>query len=318
MLRLVTSLLLLAAASSSLAEFTPEQQQVPLEQAPADPKAAKIVLIAGVPSNKPGQHEYFAGCALLMDWLKKVPGIAPVMVAEGWPKNEAVLDGARCVLLYMDGGAKLPFLEASRWARMQSLAKSDTGLVILHQGIDCPADRAADFKAWFGAAFQGDIGCRGHWDVDFTTIPAHPINSGVKPFPLLKDGWLYNLHFADKGVTHLLQCAMPDSSRKTDDAKAHTGRAETVGWSYERPEGGGRSFGFTGCDLHANWASPDQRRFLLNGILWSAKLDIPAEGISSETTPEQLAKNWDRKLFAPKEKKPAKAKPAATGADAAK
>lgn len=306
----------LCLASSAFAEFTAEQQQVPLEQAPADAKAAKIVLIAGVPSNKAGQHEYFAGCALLMDWLKKVPGVAPVMVAEGWPKNEAVLDGARCVLLYMDGGDKLSFLDASRWARMQAIAKSDTGLVILHQGIDCPADRAADFKAWFGAAFQGDIGCRGHWDVDFTSIPAHPINNGIKPFPLLKDGWLYNLHFAEKGVTPLLQCAMPDSSRKNDDAKAHLGRAETVAWSYERAEGG-RSFGFTGCDLHANWADANQRRLLLNAILWTAKLDVPAGGVSSDITPEQLARNWDRKIFTPKEKKPAKEK-VAGAAEAAK
>lgn len=296
----------LCAASSALAEFTSEQQQVPLEQTSADAKAAKIVLIAGTPSNKPGQHEYFAGCALLMDWLKQVPGVAPVMVAEGWPKNEAaVFEGARCVLLFMDGGAKLPFLDPARWARMQALAKSGTGLVILHQGIDCPADRAADFKAWFGAVFQGDIGCRGHWDVDFTTIPDHPINNGVRPFPLLRDGWLYNLHFAETGVTHLLQCAMPDSSRKTDDAKAHAGRTETVGWSYERSDGG-RSFGFTGCDLHMNWAEANQCRFVLNGILWAAKLAVPAGGASSEITPEQLAKNWDRKVFAPKEKKAVK------------
>ncbi|MDP1590419.1 MAG: hypothetical protein Q8M07_21885 [Prosthecobacter sp.] len=46
--------------------------------------------------------------------------------------------------------------------------------------------------------------------------------------PLLKDGWLYNLHFAEKGVTHLLQCTMPDSSRKSDAAQANAGRAETV------------------------------------------------------------------------------------------
>lgn len=294
----------LLAIASLHAELTTEQQQVPLEQAPADANAAKVVLIAGTPSNKPGQHEYFAGCALLHEWLKAVRGVAPVMVAEGWPKNEAVLDGARCVLLFMDGGDKHSFLEPARWAKMQALMKAGTGFVILHQGVDCKPERAADFKAMFGAAFQSDIGCRGHWDVDFTSIPTHPILNGVKPFPLLKDGWLYNLHFADKGVTHLLQCPMPDSSRKTADAKAHSGRAETVAWSYERPDGG-RSFGFTGCDLHANWAEANQRRLLLNGILWSAKLDVPASGVASETTPEQLAKNWDRKVFAAKAKRPA-------------
>ena len=315
MRRLFSLLFSLCFTTSLLAGLTPEQQQVPLEQVPADAKVAKIVLIAGVPSNKPGQHEYFAGCALLHDWLKQVPGVAPVMVAEGWPKNEAaVFEGARSVVLYMDGASKLSFLEPARWARMEALVKSGTGLVILHQGIDCPPEHVEDFKAWFGAAFLGDIGCRGHWDVDFTTLPTHAITSGMKPFALLKDGWLYNLHFADKGVTPILQCAMPDSSRKTTDAKAHAGRAETVAWSYERADGG-RSFGFTGCDLHANWAEANQRRLVLNGILWTAKVEVPAEGVSSVATPEQIAQNWDRKIFTAKAKKEPKEKAASAAGE---
>ncbi|TDU81690.1 trehalose utilization protein [Prosthecobacter fusiformis] len=288
------SLLLLACTAR--AEFTNEQQQVPLEVLPTDASKAKVVLLAGTPSNKPGQHEYFAGCALLMDWLKDMPGVAPVMVADGWPKNEAVLEGARSVVIYMDGGDRLSFLTPDRWARMKALVDAGTGLVILHQAIDCPPDRAADFKNWFGAVFQSDIGCRGHWDVKFDAVPEHAINQGLVPFELLKDGWLYNLHFAEKGVTHLLACPMPDSSRKSEAAKAHAGRAETVAWAFERPDGG-RSFGFTGCDLHGNWAEANQRKLLLNGILWTSKLDVPEKGVNSETTPDALAKNWDRKVF---------------------
>jgi len=297
--RFLTALLFTATLQ---AELTTEQQQVPLEVLPTDPSLAKIVLIAGSTSNKPGQHEYFAGCALLMDWLKKAPGVAPVMVADGWPKNEAVLDGAKAVLLFLDGGNKLSFLEPTRWAKMQSLADAGTGFIVLHQGIDCAADKAATFKDWFGAVFQSDIGCRGHWDVTFTDIPAHPINQGMKPFSLPGDGWLYNLHFAEKNVTHLLAGPMPDSSRKTEHAKAHAGRAETVAWSYERPNGG-RSFGFTGCDLHSNWGDANQRLLVLNGILWSAKLDVPANGLASEVTLDALKKNWDRKVFLKKEAK---------------
>lgn len=286
------------------ADLTPEQQQVPLEQMPpAGSTAARIVLIAGTPSNKPGQHEYFAGCALLRDWLAAVPGVAPVMVAQGWPNNEAVLDGAAAVLLFMDGGEKLPFLTPERWAKMQALAAAGTGLAILHQGIDCPADRAQAFQEWFGAAFQADIGCRGHWDVKFDTIPAHPTTQGMKPFELLKDGWLYNLHLA-QGAVPVLACPMPDSSRKTADAKAHAGRAETVAWAYERPNGG-RSFGFTGCDLHANWADANQRLLVLNGLLWTAKLDPALLTTAPTLTEADLKKNWDRKLFV---KKPAAAK----------
>ncbi len=294
----------LLIATSLHAEFTTKQQQVPLEVLPKDAALTKIVLIAGSTSNKPGQHEYVAGCALMMDWLEAVPGLAPVMVAEGWPKNETVLDSAKAVLLFLDGGDKLSYLEPTRWAKMQSLADAGTGFIVLHQGIDCPADKAATFKDWFGAVFQSDIGCRGHWDVKFDSIPTHPINHGMKPFALPGDGWLYNLHFADKGVTHVLACPMPDSSRKSDAAKAHAGRAETVAWSYERANGG-RSFGFTGCDLHANWADANQRLLVLNGILWSAKIDVPTNGLASEVTPEALKANWDRKVFL---KKPAAVK----------
>lgn len=308
---LAFALLGLATLSTSHAELTAEQRQVPLEQVPADASKARVVLLAGTPSNKPGQHEYFAGCALLMDWLGKIPGVAPVMVADGWPKNESVLDGARCVVIYMDGGDKLAFLEPARLAKMQALADAGTGFVILHQAIDCPADQAATFKNWFGAAFQGDIGCRGHWDVNFESIATtHATARGITPFPLLKDGWLYNLHFAEKGVTPVLACAMPDNSRKTAHGKAHSGRAETVAWAYERPAGG-RSFGFTGCDLHANWAEANQRKLLLNGILWSAGLDVAKDGFSSTTTDEDLKKNWDRKVFQKKEKATKAAAPAA-------
>lgn len=270
---------------------------------PADGRK-KIVLMAGSPSNKPGQHEYFAGCALMMHWLSQVPGVQPVMVADGWPKNEAVLDDAKAVVLYMDGGAKLPFLDAARWARMDKLAATGTGFVGLHQAIDCPVERAADFKKWFGAVWQADIGCRGHWDMKFDKIPPHAVTGGVEPFELLKDGWLYNLHYAGAGVTPVLAALVPEKTRTTEHARAHAGREETVAWTFERP-GGGRSFGFTGCDLHSNWASEPQRRLVLNGILWSAGLP-PLEDEKTPTIAEaDLAKNLDRKIFTPKPK-PAK------------
>ncbi len=284
------------AIAASAYDLTAEQRQVPLEVLPTDPAAVRIVLIAGEASNKPGQHEYFAGCALLRSWLEAVPGVAPALVAGGWPQNEAVLDGARCVVFFMDGGDKLAFATPERRARVEALAASGAGLVILHQGIDCPPDLRADFLAWFGAHFDGAIGGRGHWDVSFDNVPAHDITRGLTPFPLLKDGWLYNLRFAAQGVTPILACQMPESSRKTEDAKAHLGRDEVVAWSYDRPAGG-RSFGFTGCDLHANWAEPNQRRLLLNAILWTAGLPVPDGGMDSTVTEEDLKRYWDRKVF---------------------
>lgn len=284
------------------AELTAEQLKLPLEQEPSDKSLAKIVLLAGSPSNKPGQHEYFAGCALMAQWLRTVPGVWPVLVADGWPKNESVLDGAKCVVSYMDGGPKMAFLDAARWQKMKALAAAGAGLVVLHQGADCPEEKAAEFQQWFGAVFGKDIGCRGHWDVKFDTVPQHAVNAGIQPFELIKDGWLYNLHFAAAGVTPLLSAMMPDKSRTTDDAKAHIGRAETVAWAFERP-GGGRSFGFTGCDLHKNWEVEAQRKLVINGILWTAGVAIPEGGPKTACTADDLAKNLDRKIFLPKKTK---------------
>src|ERR1700731_2058397 len=64
-----------------------DQSGVPLEVQPTDAKLNKIVLVAGRQSHGPGDHEFFAGCALLMKLLKETPGVFPVMARDGWPKN---------------------------------------------------------------------------------------------------------------------------------------------------------------------------------------------------------------------------------------
>ncbi len=229
------SLLCTALAAAALhAELTDEQKLVPLEADSADASLAKIVLLAGPVSNKPGQHEYFSGCAMLMKCLKQTPGVWPVMAAEGWPKNEAVLKGAKSVVVFMDGGPKCALFEGSRWQTLGGLMKEGAGLVVLHQAVDIPQEQAAEFKSWAGAVWQKDIGSRGHWDMSFTPDAKHDALRGVAPFSAPKDGWLYNLHFAEKNVSPVLTGTVPDTSRSTADAKSHAGRAEVIAWAYER------------------------------------------------------------------------------------
>jgi hypothetical protein len=63
-------------------------------------------------------------------------------------------------------------------------------------------------------------------------------------------------------------------------AKAPTG-PQVASWAYERPDGG-RAFVMGGVDFHDNLRTvEDYRRFLLNGIVWAAKMDVPAEGVQS-------------------------------------
>jgi hypothetical protein len=287
-------LTLLAALAPLAAAPSHDQSGVPLEIDAPRPGLTKIVLLAGGPSSKPMAHEYFAGCALLMDWLRAQPGVWPVM-ARGWPKNERVLEGARCIVYFGDGGGKQPFAEPGRWATLARLMAGGTGLVLLHQAMDLPlgADGAA-VKGWLGAVFHSDIGSRGHWDMEFNDIAAHEVTRGVKPFAAPADGWLYNLHFAPAGVTPLLRGAVPDKSRSTADSRKHVGRAEVIAWAYQRPEGG-RGFGFTGADIHKSWSYPSQRTLVLNGILWSAGLPVPAGGVQVDLDPAALERNLDDK-----------------------
>lgn len=290
------------------AELTAEQRTIPLEADSADPKLAKIILLAGGPSNKAGQHEYFAGCALMADWLKQNGAVWPVIAADGWPKDERIFEGARAVVVFADGGPKLPFLDAARWAKMESLIAKGTGFVMLHQAVDVPEANAPKIQEWLGGAWTKDIGCRGHWDMEFTPTVKHAILNGVEPFAAPLDGWLFNLHFA-KGAEPILAGAVPDKARTTADAKANPGRAEVVAWAHTRADGG-RAFAFTGCDLHKNWQVESQRRLVINGILWSANIDIPTTGAKVSMDPASLTKYWDAKPT-PAPKPPTAPKPEA-------
>lgn len=249
----------------------------------AEPAQNKIVLIAGSNYFKPGEHDYLAGCRLLADLLKQTPGVAPEVVAD-WPKKPDTLAGAKAVVFLFDGAEKHAALKADHAARIQKLIDSGVGLVQLHQTADYPTDFGDRARAWAGGVWEKGYSQRAHWVQAFDAFPDHPIFRGVKPFTI-DDGWLYKLRFATgmKGVTPLLRTVSPKSK---DDPKAD---AAIVAWAFERP-GGGRSFTFTGTHLHKSFAEEGYRRFLVNGVLWSAGLDVPAGGAPVALAPGAVDK----------------------------
>ena len=54
------------AADDKPAHDPYDQSKVPLEVDSPDPHLAKIMLVAGRASHGPGEHEFFAGCALYL------------------------------------------------------------------------------------------------------------------------------------------------------------------------------------------------------------------------------------------------------------
>ena len=77
------------------------------------------------------------------------------------------------------------------------------------------------------------------------------------------------------------------------DGKKYPER-QTLAWATERKDGG-RGFGFTGAHNHTNWGIPEFRTLVLNAILWSAKLEVPSDGVQCSVSDDDLKKNLDPK-----------------------
>ncbi len=273
-----------------------DQSGVALETEAADPNAVKIVLVAGHASHGPGDHEFFAGTAILKKMLEQTPGVFPVMVREGWPKNPKVFEGAKAVLFYCDGRQGHPIVQDNRMDGLQKLIDAGAGWVNLHFAVDYTKGPVGDrILTWMGGYYEPDTSINPHWTADFKSLPDHPIARGVAPWSIA-DEWYYGIRFVPdmKGVTPILKATPPDETRTTGYTKANPGRVETVAWAYERPNGG-RSFGFTGGHRHANWGDANFRRLVVNAILWSAKVEIPAGGAKVDLDPADLNRNLDDK-----------------------
>ncbi|MBI3464775.1 MAG: ThuA domain-containing protein [Planctomycetes bacterium] len=264
------------------------------------PAARKIVLVAGETAKQDvlGHHDYLAGCKTLETLLRQTPGVRTEFVQDGWPENEEVFAGAAAVVFYTDGGGKQGFLKTpERIARVQALANAAVGLVCIHQAVDFPAEFEQQAKGWLGGIYLNGKSGRGHWPSAHVEFPHHPITRGVAPWKV-NDGWLNELQFVDglAGVTPLVWSGkVYQGSRSGRDA-------DVVGWAYERP-GGGRSFSFTGLDAHSAWSLPGMRRLMVNGILWSAGVEIPPEGAPAAIDEQRLTS-----YLTPREPKPVRLK----------
>jgi type 1 glutamine amidotransferase len=263
----------------------------------------KIVFIAGAPSHDYAEHEHHAGCLLLAKWLRSgLPNLETVVHRDGWPRDATIFDGANAIVVFCSGGDKNPMVP--HLDQIEKLMRQGIGLACIHYAVEIPKGRPGDLlKDWIGGYFERFWSVNPFWSAAFTRLPDHPITRGVKPFTIV-DEWYYHMRFMDdmEGVTPILTAVPPDSTRNGPDGpasgnptvRAEKGMAEHVAWARVRPDGG-RGFGFTGAHSHWNWANPNFRTVVLNGIAWVAKLDIPPGGVPSQNPPlEALEANQDK------------------------
>jgi type 1 glutamine amidotransferase len=266
----------------------------------------KVVFVAGPPSHGPGEHEHRAGCLLLHSCLSKVAGVTSVVYSNGWPSDANAFEGAATIVIYSDGGGGHPALQDGHLAQLEKLMKRGVGLACIHYATEPTKEKGEkEFLDWIGGCFEVDWSVNPHWNADFKKLPDHPVCRGVEPFTLM-DEWYFHMRFRDgmKGVTPILTALPPPSTMQRGTgphegnaavrAAVEAGQPQHVGWVCER-EDGGRGFGFTGGHFHKNWGDEDFRKLVLNAIVWTAKAEVPAKGIESDVTEEQLQANQDPK-----------------------
>lgn len=184
------------------------------------------------------------------------------------------------------------------YKELDSLMHGGTGLVMLHFTLEMPKGNLTyQFRDLIGGYFETDWSVNPFWTPEITKLPKHPITNGVKPFAI-RDEWYYHLRFVDnmKNITPILKALPPDSTLTRPDG-THTNNPhvreailknkepQTIAWAYERP-GGGRGFGFTGGHVHANWKNDSFRMLVLNAIVWTARIDVPKNGVVTNTPDE--------------------------------
>jgi hypothetical protein len=264
------SLLLVAASSIAL----PSAGQA------EEPRPKKLLLLAqGPDGHPPATHEYLAGLKVLQACLKRTPGLEVSLerADEPWEAGPAKLAEADGVVIFLSEGAKWAQADPRRLDALARLAARGGGFVALHWGMG--TKDAAPIDAYL--KLLG--GCHGGPNRRYAVVeetlraaePRHPIATAIEPLRV-REEFYFRLKFAPS--PNVVQPVM---------IVPIEGRDETVAWAWQRPDGG-RSSGFSGLHFHENWRHASYRRLVVQSVLWSLKLPIPADGANVNVAEEVL------------------------------
>lgn len=230
----------------------------------------KILLIYTDLDHAWGSHMYQLGCQLLGKCLEQTEGVE-VVVSHGWPTDPEVLDGVRSIVCYTRPAGEVVLVPPAREAFRQLMAKG-VGFVALHWATGADLDHGEEYLQVLGGWYDGI-----HTRLAVTKtrlkqlVPEHPVCRGWEEYDL-RDEYYLNLKYHDQ--------AQPILQVHVDD------HDETVAWVLERPDSaGGRSFGTTLGHFHDNFAIPAFRQAIVNGILYSAHMEVPQQGASVDLQP---------------------------------
>ena len=246
-----------------------------------------VLIVVGPSTHPPGSHEVAAGGRLMQHCLRNMKNVHDVRadVVYRWPSAQQRAQATTVVFI----GDTFP---PNRWedpkdrlAELEEMMDRGCGIVCVHyatglRGEDVAADGDHPLLRWLGGYFANRT-CPHH--ESFARIypkatirpaaPEHPVSRGWNTFSVHDEPYTNNYFGRDgnrmaENVTALATSLLPPAEPKS----------ETVAWCVERPDGG-RGFGIVMPHFYKNWGNDDLRRFILNGIVWTARLDVPDEGV---------------------------------------
>jgi len=235
-----------------------------------------ILLLAQKPDgHPPGTHEYLPGARVLRALLAHRRDVRTTIVQADapWAEGPALIAKADGIVMFLNEGGRFIQEDSKRTKAFAAFARRGGGLVVYHWGMGAKkVEHVGQFLGLFG-------GCHGGPDRKYTVVkgakfqvmaPKHPVMAGIQSFELPFEEFYYKLKVpkAPKRWTPLVRVAID-------------GNMETVGWAWERPDGG-RSFGFSGLHFHVNWRHLQYQRLIAQAALWSVKLPVPKKGIRLE------------------------------------
>jgi len=250
-------------------------------------RTRRIVIVAGRKSHGPdgnGVHDYPAQARLLDDALRRSPlgGGLEILRAENgdWPAA-AIVEADALVVIGDGRDGDLPYEEAAhlgspeRITDVEAAVARGMGVVPVHFATFAAERDLERALRWQGAAFQWEQDGKRDWHSRITWASgvfdlmsgAHPVLRGVEAGSL-REEYYHRLAFDPAAVPLVAVRALPGADI----------REQAVAWAVERAHGG-RGFGTTMVHSLDSLRHDGLRTLLLNGVVWAAGAEVPAEGV---------------------------------------
>lgn len=255
----------------------------------------KVVLIAGPKSHGPvgnGMHDYPWSVKLLKVMLDNSNVREQLRVEyhlDGFPKDITTLDDADTIMVISDGRDGDKFEEAPHFnsevnlKAVQKQIDRGCGFLTFHFSTFAPDEYAKQICEWSGGYFDWETDGERKWFSAIKTqetdvlpaSPDHVVMRGVNQFRM-REEFYYNIRFALEGEE--IRGLAPLWKVPTLEGREPDGGV--VAWAKQRADGG-RGFGTTCGHFYDNWRHADFRKLILNAIAWTAKVEVPLDGVAS-------------------------------------